>query len=276
MSRPVLELAAPARPGMLSAIRSIGSRWDLMYMITWKEIALKYKQSVMGLLWAVLMPIAIVSAGVVVRAGMAFLTHKPLALADVAAVSVKAVPWAFVVSGIRFATSSLIANSTLVTKIYMPREIFPLASVLAQFVDFGVACVPLAILLAFAGVGASVQLLWVLPLVVILVVLVSGLGIILSAGSLFFRDVKYLVEVVLTFAIFFTPVLFDVDLFGRWRTVLLLNPVAPLLEGMAAAVVRHQAPELAWVGYSAAVAVVGCLVALRLFRRLEPYFAESI
>ena len=276
MTARTAELAPSARPGMLGVLRSIGSRWDLLYMITWKEIALKYKQSVMGLLWAVLMPVAIVSAGVVVRAGMAFLTHKPLALADVAAVSVKAVPWAFVVSGIRFATNSLIANSTLVTKIYMPREIFPLASVMSQLVDFGVACVPLAILLAIAGVGASVQLLWVPLLVVVLLVQVAGLGIILSAGSLFFRDVKYLVEVVLTFAIFFTPVLYDADLFGRWRTLLLINPVAPLLEGMAAAVVRHQTPDLPWVGYSTVVAVLGCVVALRLFRRLEPYFAESI
>jgi lipopolysaccharide transport system permease protein len=269
-------VASRATPGIMSSARSLGSRWELLYMITWKEIAIKYKQSVMGLLWAVLMPLAIVSAGVVVRAGMSFLTGKPLALADVAGVSVKAVPWAFIVSGIKFSTGSLIANPTLVTKIYMPREIFPLASVLSQFVDFSVACVPLAILLVIAGVGASVQLLWVLPLVIILVVLVTGMGIILSAGSLFFRDVKYLVDVVLTFAIFFTPVLYDADLFGRWRTVLLLNPVAPLLEGLAAVVVHHRSPDLPWVGYSAVVAVVGCLVALRLFKRLEPYFAESI
>jgi len=261
---------------MLSQIRSLTARWDLLYMLTWRDIAIKYKQSVMGFLWAVLIPLVIVTAGVFLRAGMSFLTGRPLALADVASVSVKAVPWAFFVSGIRFGTNSLVANATLVTKIYMPREIFPLASVLSQFVDFLVACLPLAALLALAKVGVSVQLLWVPLLVLLLLVLVVALGIVLSAGSLFFRDVKYLVEVVLTFAIFFTPVLYDADTFGRWRTVLLLNPVAPLLEALAATVVRHQAPDLAWVGYSGAVAVVCLAVALAFFKRVEPYFAESI
>jgi len=189
---------------------------------------------------------------------------------------VKAVPWAFFVASLRFCTSSLIANSNLVTRIYFPKEIFPLAAVGSQLLDLLVASGVLTLVLLVLRVGASVHLLWVPLLLAILIVLAAGLGIFLSAASLFFRDVKYLVEVFLTFAIFFTPVFYEVELFGRWAPLLLLNPVAPLLEGLHATVVEHQPPPLAWVGYSLAVALVVLVGAWTFFKRAEPAFAESI
>jgi lipopolysaccharide transport system permease protein len=248
---------------------------DLLYMLTWREIRVKYKQSVMGMLWAVLMPVVIVSAGVVVRVGFAIVSGKPLETGDLASVSVRAVPWAFLISSIRFATNSLISNSSLVTKIYLPREVFPVAAMLSQLVDLVVASLVLAVGLVVMGVGVSIQLLWLPILILILVVLTTGLCIVLSAASLFFRDVKYLVEVFLTFAIFFTPVFYEARMFGRWASLLMLNPVAPLLEGIADVVVRHAAPPVAWVGYSALCAAAVFAGAVAIFHGLEPYFAES-
>ena len=103
----------------------------------------------------------------------------------------------------RFATGSLTGNGNLVTKIHFPKEIFPLSAVLSQGFDFLISSGALIIFLAFAGVGWSVNLLWVFPLLLTLVLLIAGWGIFLSAANLFFRDVKYLVEVFLTFAIFY-------------------------------------------------------------------------
>lgn len=261
---------------IIARLRNLFAHREILFMITWREIAVKYKQSAMGFLWAVLMPAVIVGAGVLVRAGMAFIAKRPLEVSDVATVALKSVPWAFVVSGIRFATNSLSGNASLITKIYLPREIFPLAAIGSQLVDFAMATGPLAILLAIAGVGVSVQLLWVPLILLILVAQVAACGIVLSAGSLFFRDVKYIVEIVLTFAIFVTPVLYDVDMFGRWRTTLLWNPVAPLLEGLTATVILHRPPEFAWLAYSFGFTAVAAVVALTLFNKLEPYFAESV
>jgi lipopolysaccharide transport system permease protein len=267
---------------MSTAIRGMGRglgellAWrDLLYMMTWREIRIKYKQSIMGMLWAVLMPTVIVLAGVVVRFGFSLLSGQPLQTGDVASVTVRAVPWAFFVSSLRFATNSLIANSTLVTKIYLPRETFPLAAVLSQLMDFVIASGVLVIVLAVLRVGVSVQLLWVPVLVLILVVFTVGLSLLLSAGSLFFRDVKYLVEVILTFAIFFAPVFYDAEMFGRWATVLMLNPVAPLLEGFHNVIVLHVPPSLPWLGYSATMSLLILAAGLAVFQRLEPYFAES-
>ncbi len=261
---------------MTATVRELIQRRELLYIIVWREIAVKYKQSVMGFLWAILMPGLIVLAGVVVRFAFATMSGEPLSRTDIANVSVKAVPWAFFVSSIRFATTSLVVNRDLVTKVYLPREIFPVASVMAQFVDFCVAAALLTVVLAFARVGLSLQLLWAPVLVLLLVLLCCGLGIFLSAASLFFRDVKYLVEAVITFAIFFTPVFYDVAIFGRWAEVLMLNPVAPILEGLSAAVVYHRTPPLGWVAYSVAAVALIWLLSNAFFRKMGPYFAESI
>lgn len=261
---------------MIATAREVFERRDLLYVLAWREIKVKYKQSIMGFMWAIFVPATIVAAGILVRLAFAIIGGRALGLQEVASVTVRSIPWAFVVSAIHFSTSSLIGNRSLITKIYLPREVFPVASILAQLVDFAVASSVLAVVLAVARVGIGIEILWVPLLVLILILQVTGLGILLSAASLFFRDVKYLVEVILTFAIFFTPVFFEVEMFGKWATLLMLNPVAPVLEGFAACLVEHQAPPLPWLAYSAGVGVVVLLVAMKVFDRIEPYFAESI
>lgn len=248
---------------------------ELLLLIAWREIAIRYKQSVMGFLWALLMPALIVLAGLIVRAGMARLTGTPLAADALTAIMVKSLPWAFFVSAIRLATSSFTANSNLVTRARCPRIVFPLSAVLSSLFDFAVAAVPLAVMLAVVGVPLTVHLLWVPVLLLLLVLLVAGLGIALGTANLFFRDVKYIVEVFLMFGIFLTPVLFEVDVLGPWRTWVLLNPLAPLFEGLHAAVAGH-APDLLWVGYSTVVTALVLAGSLGLFFRLEPSFADSI
>lgn len=251
-------------------------RRDLLYLLTWRDIKLKYKQTVMGFLWAMLMPLVIVSAGLIVRYAFARVAGVTFKLDDLVLVTVKAAPWAFFVSAIRFASNSLVANANLVTKIYMPREIFPLAAVLSQLVDFAVAAAVVVVFLGIVGVPLRLELLWIVPLLLLLILLAAALGVFLSAGALFFRDVKYIVEVILTFAIFFTPVFYEAALFGRWAPLLLLNPVAPLLEGLGAAATGRAMPAPAWVAYSAVVSIGGFLASLSFFKRLEPYFAESV
>lgn len=261
---------------MLDPIRQLIEHRDLLLMITWREIRIKYKQTIFGFLWAIFMPMVVVSAGILIRYAFSVLSNTPLTLADITAVSVKAVPWAFFITSIRYATYSLIANTNLITKVYMPREIFPIAAILSQFADFLVASFVLVVVLGIARVGFSIYLLWVPLLVLSMVALSMGLGIILSAASLFFRDVKYLVEIAITYAIFFTPVFYEVSMFGKWGNLLLLNPVAPIFEALNDSVVRHTMPDIAWLSYSGVVSITCLLSAFALFKKLEPAFAESI
>jgi lipopolysaccharide transport system permease protein len=249
---------------------------NLLYMMVWRDIRVKYKQSMLGVLWAILMPTTIVLAGVVVKFAMFKFSGRPLDAHDLANVSVRSVPWAFFVASIRFGTNCLTSNSNLVTRVYFPKLIFPASAVVSQFVDFLIACCVLAIILSFLNIALSWSLLWLPLLITMLVVLATGLVIFLSAAGLFFRDVKYLVEMFLTFAIFFTPVFFDVAMFGDWKNVLLLNPVAPILEGISAVVIHQERFQFFWLLYSAVVSVAIFAGSVVFFAKLEPLFAERI
>jgi ABC-type polysaccharide/polyol phosphate export permease len=261
---------------MFQAMSETFARRELLYILAWREIKVRYKQSVMGLLWAVLMPLVIVCSGLIVRYGFAQVSGTPLALTDFTSVAVKAAPWAFFVAALRFGTNSLVANTTLVTKIYLPRLAFPVAAVVAQLLDFLVAAALIAAVLGFARTGLSVHMLWLPFLIGVLIVMATAFAIIFSAASLFLRDVKYLVELFLTFAIFFTPVFYDSALFGRWASLLLINPVSPLLEAISTTVIQHRGPALGWVGYSVVFTGLLSVGALALFAKLEPLFAESV
>jgi lipopolysaccharide transport system permease protein len=261
---------------MFHPLQELYDRRDLLYMLAWREIKVKYKQSVMGMLWAVLMPSIIVCAGFIVRYAFAAVSGSALKTSDLASVAVKAAPWAFFVSVLRFGANSLVSNSSLVTKIYLPRLVFPLAAVVSQLFDFLIAGAVVGAFLLFAQVGWSVHLLWLPLLVVLLIALAAALAIFFAAATLFFRDVKYIVEVILTFAIFFTPVFYESALFGRWAPLLLANPVSPLLEGISNIVVLHHNPPLGWILYSSIVTAILLVAAIAMFRKLEPYFAESI
>ncbi len=248
---------------------------QLMVMIAARDIKVRYKQSVMGFLWAVLMPTLIVASGILVRYGYAIVSRHPLDIGDLMSVATKSVPWAFLVSAIKFSSNSLTSNQNLVTKIYFPKEIFPIASVLSQLFDLLIASSVLVTLFVIVGFSLSVQLFWAVPLLGITIILAVGIGLLVSAGSLFFRDVRYIVEVFLTFAIFFTPVFYEVSMFGQKGWWLLLNPVAPILEGFSA-IVHGQRPAWHWILYSLTFAIVTLVFSYTLFKKIEPDFAESI
>jgi homopolymeric O-antigen transport system permease protein len=265
---------------MLTMLRLLTRHRDLLYMLSRRDVTVKYKQSIMGFLWAILMPLLITSAGVVVKLAMAAASgSKGGMFREVLPVAIKAAPWAFFVASIRFSTQSLSNNHNLVTKIAFPRAVFPLSAVASQLFDFLIAAL-VVVAVAVFSVSPTVYLLWVPVLLALLIAQVAGLALLLSAANLFFRDVKYLVEVVLTFAIFFTPVFYSVsDIvanFGRAGELLLLNPVAPVLEALDATIVGGHAPDPLWTGYAAGWALVLLIVTPAIFLRLEPRFAESV
>jgi ABC-type polysaccharide/polyol phosphate export permease len=260
----------------LRELRRLYRYRELLYTLTWRDIRVRYKQSVMGLLWAILTPMLIVGAGALVRVAAARWSGSAVTAEDMGSVMVRAVVWSFVITSLRFGTNCLTGNVSLVTKIAFPKEVFPMAAVASGLFDFAVAAAVVALVLLGMGLAPGAQALWALPLMAIGVLQVVGLTLILSAANLFFRDVKYLVEIFLTYAIFFTPVLYPVDTVGDWKTALLLNPVAPILEGMSDAVVKGVAPDPLWTGYSLAVALLLAGGGYWFFKQLEDRFAESI
>lgn len=274
-------------------IREIWTYRELLYQLTMRDIRLRYKQAIMGFGWALFMPVLVVLAGLIVRGIIAQASGQPLVGAGLAGVAVKAVAWAFFVGAVGFANTSLIGNASLVSKVFFPREVLPLAAVLAQGFDTLIGAVALLLVLPLLGVGVGWGLLWIVPLAGLLLVLTVALGLLLACGNLFFRDVKYIVQVLLTFGIFFTPVVFDAAMAGsRYAPVLMLNPLAPVLEGLRLAVVQghnllqplHVAEGTRLVEiwspwylvWSGAVGAFGLVLSLTLFRRLQTLFAEWV
>ena len=268
--------AAFRRPGERSWLSDLVEHKDLLLMLTWRDITIRYKQAVMGFMWALLMPILIIGSGAIVMTGMSSVSGRAVGANDILSVVVKAVPWAFIVAAIRFGTTSLVSNKELVTKIYFSRHILPTASVLASMFDFSVAASVVVIVLFFGQVGASIHMLWVPALLVILVMLACGLAILLSCANLFFRDIKYLVEIALTYGVFFTPVFYSSSTLGKWGPLLLLNPVGPILEALERTILFHAAPDLGWVTYSAIFALLTFFAGVKVFRSCEPMFAERV
>jgi ABC-type polysaccharide/polyol phosphate export permease len=249
---------------------------ELLYMMTLRDIKVRYKQSVMGFMWAIFMPMLIVAAGILVKKAFSFVSGKPMEFSEISSVAVKALPWSFFVGSLRFATNSLITNTNLVTKIYFPREVFPLSATFANLFDFFIASIALTVILAIMGVGISIYIIWLPFLMILLIMFTAGVGMLFACANLFFRDVKYIVEVILTFAIFFTPVFYEASMFGKWSPLLLINPVGAILEGINDVVVFHRAPDMFWLGYSAISSITTLIFSWWIFHKAEFTFAENI
>ncbi len=268
---------------------------ELLYQLTRRDITIRYKQAVMGFGWALFMPLMIVFSGLVVQLALANFSGRTLSTTGLGGMAVKAVPWAFFVGAIGFATNSLVANMSLVTKVAFPRAVLPVSSVGAQLFDSGIALVALIIVLPIVGaVQGSFALLWVPVMLLLLVAFTVACALFLSCANLFFRDVKYIVQVLLTFGIFFTPVFFEPAMFGsRGAAIAMLNPMSPILEGLRLSVtLGHNLLEplsttlasgvvvTVWsplfLLYACIVPLIGLPAAALLFHRSQYAFAEYI
>jgi ABC-type polysaccharide/polyol phosphate export permease len=286
------------RHTLLGDLRDVaGDLWhyrELLYQITLRDVRIRYKQAVMGFGWAIFMPVLIIFAGLLVRLAVATVAGRHLDSAGIAGLVLKALPWSFFVGSIGFAVASLTGNMTLVTKIYFPREVLPISSMLAQLFDTAIGSLAVGCLLIALKVHPTWSWLWVPSLALLLVAFTTGSCLLLACGNLFYRDVKYIVQVLLTFGIFFTPVLFEPAMVGPVASkIVMLNPLAPILEGLRLSVIEHHnllepithiskagVPFLVWhpwyLAYAAAWAIGGLIGSAVLFHRLEFVFAEYI
>jgi ABC-type polysaccharide/polyol phosphate export permease len=274
--------------GALTSWREIWQRRQLLWQFIGRDVRLRYHQAVMGFLWALLMPCLVLGASVVVRTLMSHGAIASASATPVATLAIKAWGWAFFVGSINFATVSLLSNMNLVAKIYFPREVLPMSAVGAQAVDSLIGLAFLLVLAPLLGLKFTLALLWAFPLVAILLLLTVGLSLFLAAANVFYRDVKYLVQVGVTFGIFVSPVFFSLsDLGGRGRTLALFNPLSPVLEGLGL-IARGQglgrtlaAPDGTtplwsplWLIGSAVFAILLLLGSAAFFRARADQFAE--
>jgi ABC-type polysaccharide/polyol phosphate export permease len=185
--------------------------------------------------------------------------------------------WNFSASAFRFAMISLTTNTSLVTKVYFPREIFPLSAVLVSLVDFAVGSLAVIALMVYYRVTPTWTLVALPVIVLVHVMFTASLCLLLAMANLFYRDVKYIFEVLVTVWMFATAVLYPVaSLSNRFGLLLQLNPMTPIIEGYRSVLMRGSLPDPLSFGVAATMSVVLLVTCWVVFHRAEFQFAENV
>ena len=247
---------------------------ELLVQMTRRDLLLRYKQTVMGFGWAIFMPLVNTAVFSVIFTRVARI-DTPVAYPLFAFSGF--LIWNFFASSLRFSTASLTGNSNLVQKVYFPREIFPFSAVLVCLVDLAVGAVVLVGMMVYYRVPVT-PAIFALPLVVVVsLAFTLAIALVLAMGNLFYRDVKYLFEVVITVWMFGTSVIYPVDsVGGKLGALLALNPMTQILEAYRAVLLYGRMPDPIGFGATALVSITILLGSWLLFHRAEFQFAENI
>jgi lipopolysaccharide transport system permease protein len=247
---------------------------ELLYFLVWRDVKVRYKQTVLGVAWAVLQPLLSMAIFTVIFGKLAKLPSDGLPYAVFVLVGL--VPWTFFATAVGQSAQSLVNQQHLLTKVYFPRMFMPAAAVGVALVDLAISFGVLAVFLAIYRVGPGWGVAAV-PLLVLLTLLVAmGMGLLLSAVTVMYRDFKYVVPFMLQAWMYLSPVVYPVSLVPRrLQWVLALNPMAGIIDGFRSALLGK---EWNWgaLGVSAAVSGGVFVLGLFCFRRMERRFADVI
>lgn len=265
------------RPGW--RLVDVGQLWryrELLFFLTWRDVIVRYKQTVLGAAWAVLQPFAtmVVFSLVFSRVAGTSASDLPYPLFAFAGL----LPWIFFANGIASAGQSVVANQNLVTKVYFPRLIIPLSAVAAGLVDFLIAFLMLGGLMVYFGHAPGIGILLLPLLTLLLVIAAVGMGTLLAALTVAYRDFRHAVPFMIQLWMFATPTIYlktETALDPRWQWLLPLNPAHGLIRNFRAAVLGLDF-DLYSLAVSGTLSVGLLLVGCFYFRRQERLFADII
>jgi lipopolysaccharide transport system permease protein len=249
---------------------------ELLYILTWRDVKIRYKQTILGGAWALIQPFTTMIVFSLFFGRLAGLENRTGGVPYPVYVYAGLLPWTLFSSAITTSSNSLVGSSNLISKIYFPRLIIPIASVGVSLVDFAVSSLLLLAMMAYYHVAASSQLLW-LPLFLIGTILTAtGVGTLLSALTVSYRDFRYVVPFLVQIWMFVSPVIYPVTLVpARWRWLLALNPMSGLIDGFRAAFLGRPL-DWASIAISLATGLIVFFVGATYFRAAERHFADVI
>lgn len=248
---------------------------ELLWMWTLRDIKVRYKQSLLGAAWAILQPLSMMAIFSVI---FTYLVRVPTEGIPYPIFSYTALlPWTFFAASVSFGVPSVVNNMNLVTKIYFPREILPIAAVAASFIDFLVASVVYLGMMVVFRLGLHITMLLVPLLLAVQIVLTLGVVLLAAAVNVRYRDVRFVVPLAVQLWMYATPIIYPVSLVPeRWRTMYMLNPMAGLIEGYRAVILKGQWPNLTSLGLAALVSLCLFWLGYRVFKAMEVEFADII
>jgi lipopolysaccharide transport system permease protein len=252
--------------------------WDyreLLYFIVWRDIKIRYKQTAIGAAWAVLQPFLTM---LVFSLFFGKLAHVPSEGMPYPIFYYSALlPWMYFAAALQNATSAIVENQKVITKVYFPRVALPLAAVLASLVDFAISFLMFLVLMIYYGVHPTAAIVWFPAFLLLAILTALGVGLWLSALNAIYRDVRYVMPFLIQFWMFASPVAYPSSLVPeKWRWVYGLNPMAGVIEGFRWSLAGHGNAPGAMVFVSAAVVVLVLLGGLAYFQHMETTVADVV
>lgn len=250
---------------------------ELMYFFAWRDVLVRYKQTTIGIAWGLVRPLLTLLAFIFVFNKIANIESKlvPYPILILSAL----IPWQFMSSCISEASGSLISNSGMISKVYFPRLIIPITSIIVNFIDFTISFTLLIILCFYFGVPITFKIIFIPVFLLIGVILSLGISILLSALIIKYRDIKFLIPFILQFGLYISPIGYETSLIPqKWSEIYSLNPVVGIVEGFRWCIYANKFSELNYliVLKSFVISILLLLVGLKYFRKTESTFADTL
>jgi lipopolysaccharide transport system permease protein len=267
----------PSKGWLRLGLNEVWAYRELLYFLTWRDIKVRYKQTVLGAAWAILQPFMSMVIFTIFFGNLAKISPDgdlPYGVWNYAAL----VPWVFFSNGIMSSGNSLIGSSNLIKKVYFPRLVIPVATVIAGIVDFALAFIVLILMMLSYGITPTANIIW-LPLFLMLAFVTAlGVGLWLSAMNVMFRDVRYVLPFLTRSWMFITPIVYPSSLIEDdfLRTIYGLNPMAGVVEGFRWALLGLDTAPGPMIFVSAGVALTLLVSGAFYFRRMEKTFADVV
>lgn len=271
--KPLLTLA-PTHGWIALNLKDVWLHRELLFFLTWRDIKIRYKQTALGALWAIIQPLFPMLIFTLFFGRLAKMPSDGIPYSVFAYAGL--LPWTYFAAAVNNSSNSIVGSSNLITKVYFPRMIIPAAAVLAALVDFAIAFVLLVVLMIYHHVAVTVSVLMLIPLIAMLTVLSLGIGLLFSGWTVKYRDIRFALPFLVQVWMFATPVIYPASLVpDKWRWVLALNPVTGIVESFRAALFGRPFP---WdfLIYSAVFTLAILIYSAYSFRRLERVFADLI
>jgi lipopolysaccharide transport system permease protein len=255
-------------------LRDLWAHRELFYILVWRDLKVRYKQSALGVAWVILQPLLTMIIFTLLFGRLAKMPSegRPYAIFSYAGL----LPWTFFAQGVTGGANSLINSSNLITKVYFPRLLIPAASVGAGLVDFTIASLMLFVIMPWYHSAFHLTMLMFVPLTLLTALMTSSVAIFTSAINVKYRDIRHALPFAVQIWMFLTPVIYPVSFLpARWRWMLELNPLSGIIEGFRAAIFGG---PFDWTGLGMSVVIVGALLITsgHAFRRMERHFADVI
>lgn len=265
---------AKTRWGLVD-LRDLWYYRDLLYFLVWRDIKVRYAQSVLGVGWAVIQPVFLMIVFTLVFGRLARLDSDGAPYAIFSYVAL--VPWTYFSNALTDSTTSLVQNSALITKVYFPRIILPLSAILSKLIDFAIALILVIGLLVWYKTVPNVGVA-VIPLLVLLMILTAaGLGIWLASLAIQYRDIKYALTFIIQMLMFASPVVYPLNMVPeRYQFLYSLNPMVGVIEGFRSAFLATNPMPWNLIGSGFCVAIALLVAGTFYFRRNEESFADVV